>query len=319
MISRFRYRLPFREPLKMAGRTYTHREGLVLRYGIRHPFRWAEAAPLPGFSSESLDDLLSTSFVDIPPRLPSLRFALDALRDPDADSDTLLPRIPVNALIGSGTPQQMRHAAETAVGRGFTTLKVKIGRSLAEETAFLDGFVSAHPGIRLRLDANASFTLDEALAFLPRFAAYNPEYIEQPVADAGDLMTLARKSDVPIAADESIRNRSDAERLLNDGAVSVFVLKPMMIGYWADTLSILDSAYRKRVGCVITTSMESGIGRRITARFAARYAPLDLAHGLTTGPLLSSDTIVDTDLIRGGFYHPEPLGPIDTTCLVAVP
>lgn len=320
MIARFRYRLDLRAPLRLADKSYTHRDGLLLRYGFGDgPFAWADASPLPGFSKETLEDVLHARMSDIPDHLPSLRFAVDSLRQfPTLPTDTL-PYVPVNALIGSSTPEEMMIRAEAAILAGYRTLKVKIGRSFQDEIAFLESFVDRHPQIRLRLDANASLSLPEAIGWLPRLAGFDPEYLEQPVADTDDLMALARSSPVPIAADESVRSHAEAERLLKDGAVRVLILKPMMIGWWSDTLAILEDAYRRDVACVITSSLESGVGRRITAAFTARYAPLGHAHGLATGALFDRDVLAEPDPIRNGAYFPEAMPLLDHTMLEPVP
>src|SRR5690606_31113626 len=80
VIARFRYRIPFARPLVTGAGTHTHREGLLLRYGLAPPYRYAEAAPLPGFSTETLDQVLACPLHEVPESLPSLRLAVDLLR-----------------------------------------------------------------------------------------------------------------------------------------------------------------------------------------------------------------------------------------------
>jgi L-alanine-DL-glutamate epimerase-like enolase superfamily enzyme len=212
----------------------------------------------------------------------------------------------------------MRAAAEAAVAAGFRTLKIKIGRDIDAEIEFLSTLASLHPHLRLRLDANARLSLAQATELLPRLASLNPEYFEKPVASTEHLMSLARISPIPIAADESVRTPDDAKRLLDDGAVRVLILKPMMIGYWSDVIRIMESSYNKNVVSVITTSLESGIGRRLTAMFTSTYAPLIHAHGLATGFIHDTDLLRDDHLIRDGFYYPEPIGDIQTDLLFPV-
>ncbi len=305
MISRFLYR-------------FEHREGLIIRYGLKEPFIWSEAAPFPGFSHESLDDILNAPFHDIPETLPSLRFAIDGIRFQQTPAPPRFQEIAVNALIPSSDAALMESAAEAAILAGFRTLKIKVGLNIEAELDVLHRIATHHPHIKLRLDANARFTLPQLVDLLPALSSINPEYLEQPVASTDDLMRLARISTIPIAADESVRTPADANRLLSDGAVKVLILKPMLIGYWSDTIRILESAYHHNVACVITTSMESGIGRRLTAMFTSRHAPLTHAHGLSTGFLMTQDLLRDSHLIRDGFYHPEPIGDIDESHLIAV-
>lgn len=304
MITRLRFALP-------------KRDGLLLRYGLAEPFLWSEASPLPGFSTESLADILTAPLSSIPASLPSLRFALDGLRFQQA-LPASFSAVPVNALIPSSDIPSMRVSAEAAISNGFRTLKIKFGRDIDAEIELLSTLASLHPHIKFRLDANARLSLRQATELLPRLASVNPEYLEQPVASTEDLMALARVSPIPIAADESVRTPEDAQRLLADGAVKVLILKPMMIGYWSDAIRIMESAYGKNVACVVTTSMESGIGRRLTAMFSATYAPLIHAHGLATGFIHETDLLRDDHLIHDGFYHPEPIGDIRTDLLHAV-
>jgi o-succinylbenzoate synthase len=305
MITRLRFALP-------------KRDGLLLRYGLAEPYLWSEASPLPGFSSESLADILTAPLSSIPDSLPSLRFALDGLRFQQSGFPERFAEVPVNALIPSGDIPSMRAAADVAIAAGYRTLKIKIGRDIDAEIEFLSTLAALHPHLRVRLDANARFTLRQATELLPRLASVNPEYLEQPVASTDDLMALARLSPIPIAADESVRTPDDAKRLLQDGAVRVLILKPMMIGWWSDVIRIMESSYSKNVACVITTSLESGVGRRLTAMFASTYAPLIHAHGLATGFLYPTDLLRDDHLIRDGFYHPEPIGEIRTDLLSPV-
>jgi len=302
MITRLRFALP-------------KRDGLILRYGLAAPYLWSEASPLPGFSTESLDDILTAPLSSIPESLPSLRFALDGLRFQQSGLPERFSEVPVNALIPSGDIPSMRSAADAAIAAGYRTLKVKIGRDIESELEFLSTLAALHPHLRFRLDANARFTLRQATDLLPRLASVNPEYLEQPVASTDDLIALARHSPIPIAADESVRTPDDAKRLLADGAVRVLILKPMMIGYWSDVIRIMESAYAKNVACVVTTSLESGVGRRLTAMFTSTYAPLIHAHGLATGFIHDIDLLRDDHLLRDGFYHPEPIGDLRTDLL----
>ena len=56
----FRYRLPLIEPLSLAFGTLTHREGCLLRLTAEDGTEgWGEAAPLPGYSLDTLDDVLT--------------------------------------------------------------------------------------------------------------------------------------------------------------------------------------------------------------------------------------------------------------------
>ena len=53
----FQFRLPMRR-LRLAGREYQERTGLLFCDAATGT-RWGEASPLPGFSRESLDDVIA--------------------------------------------------------------------------------------------------------------------------------------------------------------------------------------------------------------------------------------------------------------------
>ena len=50
----YRYSLPFRQPLMFKGQRLTNREGLLVSINGQ----WGEIAPLPGFSTETLAEVV---------------------------------------------------------------------------------------------------------------------------------------------------------------------------------------------------------------------------------------------------------------------
>src|SRR5690625_7400349 len=58
MITLYHYSLPFEKIFRSASAGYTHREGLIITYGDPDLGLFsAEAAPLPGFSTESFSEI----------------------------------------------------------------------------------------------------------------------------------------------------------------------------------------------------------------------------------------------------------------------
>jgi len=62
------------------------------------------------------------------------------------------------------------------------------------------------------VDANGGWTVDEAAGLLRALARFGLEYAEQPCATLAELAELRRRTDVPLAADESIRRAEDRGR-----------------------------------------------------------------------------------------------------------
>ena len=116
---------------------------------------------------------------------------------------------------------------------------------------------------------------------LVRLEKFGIEYVEQPVNKIDDYLALSQKTNIPLAADESIRSLKDAYDFISQKAVSVIILKPMMLGGIIPTLKIIEFAQENKIKVVVTTSLDSCIGRSF-AVLAASFVDKETAHGLGT-------------------------------------
>ncbi|MFB6271370.1 MAG: enolase C-terminal domain-like protein, partial [Salinibacter sp.] len=198
--SLYRYELPLAAPLQLGTETWRRRRGLLLRlHSDRGVVGWGEAAPLPGFSPESLDDVVAYARAaasgwigtDLPEadlerawqvlsedaEAPaSFRFATESavVELLAAESGPLLPEVlgtprstvPLNALLTDPVengPEQARSLRE----QGYRAVKVKVGRAPIEQE--IDALRQVRrvlgEGIDLRADANRAWSFDEAVHF----------------------------------------------------------------------------------------------------------------------------------------------------------
>ena len=272
-----------------------------------------EAAPLPGFSPEPLSaceqalrtlnlsgiaeqlepnqDLigeLGRASVRIPPNLPAARAALEgALLDlwaRAAGVPAWAPLAPafappiareVAALL-MGEPEQAVAQAVAARDRGITTFKFKIGRpgALERELAAVRALrAELGPSARLRLDANQSLSLAEALAYLPRFAECELEFIEEP--GAPQHLPRLRELGVPLARDESLA--AGAEPCSGDRAV---ILKPTLLGGVTPCLALARAARRVGAQVIFSHAFEGPLGLSLSAALALSIGSEGVAHGL---------------------------------------
>ncbi|AXI99622.1 O-succinylbenzoate synthase [Cyclonatronum proteinivorum] len=325
------YKIPFRAPFRTAGHYFAHRTGLLffLVYDDGSQIV-SEAAPLPGFSEETLEDVLRYlsdhpdwySFLD-DAHLPgfetsipaSLQFACSVLwlkhkaKQSQTNIAVLLGAAPsdslaVNAAIGLGTTEDLIRKTEEAAAQGYRTIKYKIsgeGTTLFEALSHLR---ESQPGLRFRLDANGCWQPDEAASVLRKFEGFGIEYCEQPVSPADDqrLNRLRSLTRIPVAADESARTLADVKRIIKEKLADVLILKPMICGSVGNLLDILKMAESAGLCTVFTTSLDSAIARRDTALLASALCKTDTAHGLSTGALLASDTLTNADPIENGRF-----------------
>ena len=317
-------------PVLTARGTWTEREGFRLRLTLDDGrVAWGEATPLPLFGTELLEDawrLLSAAkaHVDgrslprtlealdawvsrlIPSQAPASRYAvelalLDALAQLRGEplAKLLAPEsvasIPVNALLSAEAPEALAEEAGRAVGEGFQTLKVKLlGLEPAAQAARLEA-VRRRVGtsIKLRVDANGMWAVEEARHQLTALLPAGLELCEQPVA-AGDWAgwrLLHEERLCPLAADESMRDEHLGSEL---GSVDILVLKPTVLG---GLLPCLRQAKRGEPRpCLVTHALEGAVARAGAVQLAAVLArPGGFAFGV------SLSRAADEDVETAGF------------------
>ncbi len=230
----------------------------------------------------------------------------------DDSSSSFSPKcgIPVNAVIGSLPLDSTITRAHEFVAAGFHCIKLKMGADPEQEIARVAAIRSAvGPSIHLRLDANESWTFDQAVIILSRAAAYDLQYVEQPLP-AGDLegmRKLRHAVPIPIAADESVSNIESARRVLAHAAADILILKPQLVGGLRAGQQVIREAAARGVQCVITSAIEAGIGLTGAAHLAAT-PEVTLECGLATLSLLADDLLLDGLPIHNGVLA-VPAGP----------
>lgn len=329
----FTYSIPFKKPFKTGTQTFLSREGIIFELKKDGFLALGEAAPLPGFSLESLQQVkeqlkktlrdietiftedLSLQSLQVFHRkndiLPSLQFALDTLAVnylsqeagisvPDLLFDNSPKKIPVNGVVSSMDTDKTLESVKTLAKKGFNTVKLKIGRDFENELTIIKKIRSTFPELTIRLDANKAWSLEEASKNLGRLDQLNIEHCEEPLKlpSSGNLRELCKSVATPIALDESL---TDAENMDNIAPhIAVMVIKPMVFGSLSKLFATKRLAEHHDNKVIYTTSLESGIGRTMTAILAAGLGSRDSAHGLATGSLLKMDVWHDGTYINNG-------------------
>lgn len=221
------------------------------------------------------------------------------------------PAVSVNAAVGAVAPEEAARLARAALARGFGTLKVKIGTDDAEDAARIAAVrLAVGPDIRLRGDANGAWHEAQALEMLRALAPYDLEYVEQPVVASGigALARLRSVSPIPLAADEALLDPRGLERVLEMGAADVLVLKPTLIGGISAAWSWAQRATVRGLDVVITTALESAVGRAGAVHLAAALPDNGRAQGLATGELLAEDVAAGPVVASGAVSVPDGPG-----------
>ena len=174
--------------------------------------------------------------------------------------------------------------AQRAAESGFPIIKVKLGGTANDET--IVAAIRKATSARLRVDANAGWTREQALQIIPRLVDYDLEFVEQPLAadDLEGFFWLKEKLrqqhvKLPIFADESAQTSKDIARMA--GAVDGVVVKLMKTEGLRDAYRAIHTARAHDMQIMLSCMVESSVG--VTA--AAHLAPLCEFVDLD-GPLL---------------------------------
>jgi o-succinylbenzoate synthase len=221
-------------------------------------------------------------------------------------------RTGVNAVIGALSIENTVACAREAMQAGYSCIKLKVrgGHPEAEIERIAAVRTAIGSDMHLRLDANAGWTFAEAVAILSRCAPYAIQYVEQPLpaADLDGMHTLRYNVPVPIAADEAVYDLESARRVLAHDAAAVLIIKPQLAGGLRVGRQIISEAMQHGVQCVITSTLESGVGIAGALHLAAASAEVTLECGFATLHLLADDLLLDDLTLDHGFFA-VPEGP----------
>ncbi len=301
------YALPLAEPVAWGGVAQTERRGVLVRAETDlGSVGWGDAAPLPGFSRETLQE--TTAALERAARgdasdLPSAaQCGLDlALADAEAQdagrrlafSPDPAVTLPLAGLVLNGPGAEAR--AERLAEAGYRTLKLKVGRESVDADAALIRAArdAVGPAVALRLDANRAWSGADARRFADALGDVALDFIEEPLADPTGLPELWLDTGLPLALDETLQQPGpgspgggiDHVR----GWVAAVVLKPMLVGGIGAALEISRRAAEVGVRTVISAAFESGVGLRGLVALAA--ATGGHAAGLDTYRWLARDVL----------------------------
>ena len=335
-------RLPLVSPLVTAAGATDTRHTLLYSLTVGPHTGWGEAAPLPGWSPETLPACraalprtMRKGGLDLEPvgaartscaRAAVVGAALDVrareqgvpLRRLLAETygdGTALDSVEVNGVVSAPSPADVGEQVRALVDRDVTTIKIKVAAgAIDDDVARLDAARAAAPDATLRIDANGGWTPDDARAALECLAPYDVTLCEEPVPGIAGIAALAATSPIPLAVDESSHGLVDLRAVwAHASRITAVIVKPQAIGGDDFAMAAIAEARRHGVGVIVTTMIDSAVGVAHAAHVAAA-ARLPGAHGLDTSHLLEAD-VATPPPIEGGHMRlsDEPglgIGPV---------
>ena len=264
--------IAFGLPLARPFRGITVREGML----IEGPSGWGEFAPFDDYSDQAAGLWLHSA----------VEAAYGTWPTPGCASIT------VNAIIPEVVPDEVHALARAAVvDQGCTTIKVKVGESLADDELrvgaireILDELLGRGVGA-IRIDANGRWSARQAVTALKHLSSFGLEYVEQPCMDPADIRSIRAQISVPIAVDEGIRGALDPSGVDLQGIGDIAIIKAAPLGGVEMSLRVIANL---GMPVVISGSLDSSVGLGVATALASTLH-LERASGLGTGALLADD------------------------------
>ena len=314
----YHYSLELARPLVLPQQTLMNREGLVLHLISDQGYEgFGEIAPLPGFSSETLDEACDQALVlryqlcdlEVPESIKTLNGHLDRwIENLDlkpsvcfAVESAVLGLLAAarNVSIGQLIPQQPHRQVRIAgllsgsndeiavqtrdlLDKGFRELKMKVAGDPDDAIRKVKIVNDAAYGkALLHIDVNRAWDFDTAVAFGKEIGCGAVNYIEEPFKDIRRIPEFFDETMIPVALDESIQHLTvDDIRLIS--GVDFLVLKPTILGGIEKTKAIIDQAQSCALSTTISSSFESSLGISTLADLAGTSSHSTIAAGLDT-------------------------------------
>ncbi|ORT50282.1 O-succinylbenzoate synthase [Vibrio sp. qd031] len=291
----YRYRLPMDSGVVLRDKKITEREGWVVELIENDRRALSEISPLPGWSEETIDQAylearrylhawIDTGRFELHMASPSVAFGL-SMAELELHGELPQEGNFISAPLCTGDPDEL--LPRLAKLQGEKVAKIKVGLyEPVRDGMLVNLFLESIPDLKLRLDANRTWTTEQA----DKFAQYvKPAYrqrisfIEEPCAKPGQSLTFGINNGIAIGWDETLQEavrepNFDLSQLTGAKAI---VIKPSLIGSVTKCQYIVEQAKALNLKAVISSTLETSIGLTQLARFARWLTPLDVP-GLDT-------------------------------------
>ena len=228
------------------------RKGVFIGQGDK----WAEIAPLPGFSKESLEEAI----LDLEKGMfksPSVSFALESLKLPFP-----APKPISTSLLLLGGPDEILERANRFTQ--FKSAKLKVSQlSFDDARNIIDKLIDR---FYLRIDVNRAWKTDEAITFFKRYPKDVFDYVEEPFHNPRDLVMFTH----PLAVDESYPSELSLEDLEKLPTLKALIYKPTIQGGLVNARPLKQWADNKGIQFIASSAFETDLGLTHVLAFSQR-------------------------------------------------
>ncbi len=210
--------------------------------------------------------------------------------------------VPLAALVPLVDIDTMVELAQSFLGAGTRTFRLKLGRSIDEDARIVARMREVlGDEVRLRVDYNQAYSPAEAVRAIRAIEPFGIDFAEQPVA-AADYLGMAHVQErvaTPLLAHEGCFSLQDIVTLVELGAVGVIGVNSERPGGVTNALRAIAYAEQRGLG-VVLHNQPLGIASAMQIHLAAARFPA-LGHAIE----LFGHVMLEDDLILGGLDYSD--------------
>jgi len=139
--------------------------------------------------------------------------------------------------------EKLARLSREAVADGFTQIKLKVGADVEDDVRRMRTARKAvGGGIRIAVDANQRWDVQQAIDWMRWLAPYDPYWIEEPTSPddiLGHAAVRRALQPIKVATGEHIANRVVFKQLLQAGAVDIVQIDAARVGGINENIAIL--------------------------------------------------------------------------------
>jgi len=138
--------------------------------------------------------------------------------------------------------EKLARLSREAVAQGFTQIKLKVGANLADDQRRMGiARAAVGPDVRIAIDANQRWDVDEAIEWMTALAPYDPYWIEEPTSPDDILghASIRRAISTPVASGEHVHSRVMFKQLLQMRAVDFLQIDATRVAGVNENIAIL--------------------------------------------------------------------------------
>ena len=226
--------------------------------------------------------------------------------------------VPIAHMIGLMDESDAANEGIAAIADGVRTLQIKGGVDAERDIRLVRTLRrELGSGVTLRLDANQGYGhAKRAAQVVARLAEAGVDLVEQPAAGLTFLAEVTAGATVPIIADESCWDVSDALEVVRHRAADCISIYLAKAGGFVGARAVAAVAEAQRMACDINGSIESAIGNAANTHFVLAHSAVSLAsvipvsapagtHPYTVaGRYYEDDVISEAFAVRDGAILP---------------